>query len=233
MWPAILCFLLKFQKLKFDIQRSIFRFIALINHEIFPSFLCISVTSPDSITAARKDAGEYWRAIMKDQPMPEALKELVRVEAASVGSQEKTKCSTHASIELKEDKIIVEDFERPIRPKGDGKKPTFSDEFEPWPSATAYGDDAKLKREKKLSSTNDLEPWPSVYGDDVKLKGVKKLSFTSDFEPWPSASVYSDDAKLKGEKKLSFTSDFEPWPSASAYGDDAKLKGGKKIVFHK
>ncbi|KAL4354579.1 hypothetical protein GQ457_06G002220 [Hibiscus cannabinus] len=164
----------------------------------------------DSITAARKDAGEYWRAVMKDQPMPQALKELVRVE-------EKTKCSTPASIELKEDKIIVEDFERPIRPKGDGNKSTFSDDFEPWPSASAYGDDAKLKGEKKSSFTSDFEPWPSAsaYGDDAKLKGKKK-SFSSDFEPWPSASAYGDDAKLEGEKK-SFTGDFKPEPNLSVY----------------
>ncbi|KAK8561262.1 hypothetical protein V6N13_149567 [Hibiscus sabdariffa] len=106
---------------------------------------------------------------MKDQPMPQALKELVRVE-------EKTKCSTPASIELKEEKIIVEDFERPIRPKGDGN------------NATAYGDDAKLKGEKK--------------------------SLSSDFEPWPSATAYGDGAELKGEKK-SFTSDFKPEPTAT------------------
>ncbi|KAK8564316.1 hypothetical protein V6N13_005450 [Hibiscus sabdariffa] len=108
----------------------------------------------DTLSAARKDAGEYWRAVMKDQPMPEALMELVRIEAASAGSDEKTKRGTLASIELlKGDKIIVEDFERPIRPKGDEKKSTFSDDFEPRPSVTAYVDD-----EKSSSFAEDFEP---------------------------------------------------------------------------
>ncbi|GMJ03537.1 hypothetical protein HRI_004022900 [Hibiscus trionum] len=117
----------------------------------------------DTIAAARKDAGEYWRAVTKDQPMPEALKELVRVEAAS---EEKTKCTTPASIELKEEKIIVEDFKRPVKAKGDGKNSTFSDDFKPEPNLSAYGDDAGLKGKKK--------------------------SFTSDFEPEPNLSVYQD-----------------------------------------
>ncbi|KAH1040410.1 hypothetical protein J1N35_042153 [Gossypium stocksii] len=116
--------------------------------------------------AARKDGGEYWRAVMKDQPMPEALEELVRIKAASAGSDEKTKCHTPAGIELKEEKIIVEDFE-------------------PRPNVSAYGDDANLKGEKSSSFAEDFEPRPNVsaYGDnDAGLKGEKK-SFTSEFEP--------------------------------------------------
>ncbi|GMJ03538.1 hypothetical protein HRI_004023000 [Hibiscus trionum] len=143
-------------------MKSFLPFIAFVSLLLFA----------DTIAAARKDGGEYWRAVMKDQPMPEALKELVRVEAASTGSEEKTKCSTPASTELKEEKIIVEDFQRPLgqRLKEMERSPSFSDDFEPWPSATAYGDDAKLKRGKK--------------------------SFTGDFEPWPNAAAYGDDAKL-------------------------------------
>ncbi|KAK8613691.1 hypothetical protein V6N13_101448 [Hibiscus sabdariffa] len=68
-------------------------------------------------------AGENWRAVMKDQPMPEALQGLVRVEAASVSSSE-----------LKEELIIIEDYERPIRHKEDEKKLTFADDIEPRPN---------------------------------------------------------------------------------------------------
>ncbi|KAH1040408.1 hypothetical protein J1N35_042151 [Gossypium stocksii] len=49
--------------------------------------------------AARKDGGEYWTAVMKDRPMPEALKGLVRIKAASAGSHVKTKCHTPADFE--------------------------------------------------------------------------------------------------------------------------------------
>ncbi|KAK8564314.1 hypothetical protein V6N13_005452 [Hibiscus sabdariffa] len=101
----------------------------------------------DILSAARKDAGEYPRAVMKDQTVPEALMELVRAEAASTGSEEKTKCSTPASIELKA--------------KGDGKKPTFSDDFKPEPNLSAYGDDVELKGKKK-SFTSDFEPEPDL-----------------------------------------------------------------------
>ena len=119
----------------------------------------------DTISAARKDAGEYWRAVMKDQPMSEAIESLVRIEAAS-SSNEKTNCHTPASFELKEEKIIVEDFERP-RPKGDEKKSTFAVDFEPRLNVSAHG------------------------GDDADLKGEKK-SFTRDFEPEPQATFYHD-----------------------------------------
>ncbi|XVF01120.1 hypothetical protein REPUB_Repub04eG0060700 [Reevesia pubescens] len=153
----------------------------------------------DTVAAARKDAGEYWRAVMKDEPMPEALEGLVQIDAVSSSSNEKTNCHTPAtSFELKEEKIIVEDFERP-RPK----KKSFADDFEPRPNVSAYGDD-----------------------DD--LKGEKSSSFAKDFEPRPNVSAYGDDADLKGEKSSSFAKDFEPRPNVSAYGDDAGLKGKKK-----
>ncbi|XWS67931.1 hypothetical protein CRYUN_Cryun04dG0047200 [Craigia yunnanensis] len=146
----------------------------------------------DTISAARKDVGEYWRAEMEDQPMPEAIEGLVRIEVAS-SSNEKTNCHTPGSCEEKEEKIIVEDFERP-RAKGDEKKSTFADDFEPRPNISAYGDDANLKREKSSSFAKDFEPRPNISaygGDDADLK-VEKESFTRDFEPEPHATFYYD-----------------------------------------
>ncbi|KAL4346760.1 hypothetical protein GQ457_17G002460 [Hibiscus cannabinus] len=150
-----------------------------------------------TIAAAKKDAGEYWRAVTKDQPMPEALRGLVRVEAASAGSNGKAHCDTPAGFELKEEKIIVEDFGH----RGTEKKSAFADDFEPRPNVSAYGDDENLKlmamtlKGKKSSSSfaEDFEPRPNIsaYGDDVKLKGKAK-SFTGDFEQEPNVSVYHD-----------------------------------------
>ncbi|KAL4346740.1 hypothetical protein GQ457_17G002490 [Hibiscus cannabinus] len=146
----------------------------------FFAFLSLLLLT-DTIAAARKDAGEYWRAVMKDQPMPEAIRGLVRVEAASVSSGE-----------LKEELIIIEDFEQPMRPKEDEKKSTFADDIEPRPNISAYGDDANLKGKKSSSFAEDFEPRPNIsaYGEDGDgLKGEKK-PFASDFEQEPNISVY-------------------------------------------
>ncbi|XVE93227.1 hypothetical protein REPUB_Repub01dG0172200 [Reevesia pubescens] len=114
-----------------------------------------------------------------------------------LSSNDKTKCHIPAtSFELKEEKIIVEDFERARPNKGDHEKKSFADDFEPRPNISAYGDDADLKREKSSSSSS---------------------SFAKDFEPRPNLSAYGkDDAGLKGEKK-SFTSDFQPGPNLTVY----------------
>ncbi|KAK8505879.1 hypothetical protein V6N12_042903 [Hibiscus sabdariffa] len=173
----------------------------------FFAFLSLLLLA-DTIAAARKDAGEYWRAVMKDQPMPEALQGLVRVEAASVGSGE-----------LKEELIIIEDFERPMRPKEDEKKSTFADDIEPRPNISAYGDDADLKGKKPSSFAENFEPRPNIsaYSDDADLKGKKSSSFAEDFEPRPNISAYGEDGDgLKGEKKP-FASDFEQEPNISVY----------------
>ncbi|TYI88182.1 hypothetical protein E1A91_D04G189600v1 [Gossypium mustelinum] len=130
----------------------------------------------DTIAAARKDAGEYWGAVMKDQPMPEALQELVRIEAAVANPDEKTKCHTSGNFELKEEKIIV------------------NEEFEPRPNISAYGDDANLKGDKSSSFAEDFEPRPNISaygGDDAGLKGQKE-SFTKDFDPQPNISAYNN-----------------------------------------
>ncbi|EOX98053.1 hypothetical protein QUC31_015367 [Theobroma cacao] len=140
----------------------------------------------NTIAAARKDAGEYWRAVMREQAMPEAIEALVRIDAAT-SSKEKTDCHTPTSFELKEEKILVEAFEP--RPN-EGEKKSFADYFEPRPNVSAYGDDADLKAEKSSSFTKDRPSIPA-YGDDAGLKGEKK-SFVSDFEPGPNITVYHD-----------------------------------------
>ncbi|GMJ06894.1 hypothetical protein HRI_004358600 [Hibiscus trionum] len=167
----------------------------------------------DTIAAARKDAGEYWRAVMKDQTIPEALEELARIEAAS---EDKTHCDTPAVFELKVEKLIVQDFGR----KGTEKKSAFAEDFEPRPNISAYGDDENLKVKKLSSFAEDFEPRPNIsaYGDDANLKGKESSSFAEDFEPRPNISAYGGDGDLKGKEK-SFTSDFEQEPNISVYQD--------------
>ncbi|XVE66949.1 hypothetical protein DITRI_Ditri08aG0120800 [Diplodiscus trichospermus] len=199
----------------------------------FFSFLSLLLFA-GSIAAARKDAAEYWRAVMKDEPMPEAIEGLLRVDAVS-STNEKTNCHTPTGLQIKEEKIIVEDFEGPRVSRGDEKKKmtkSFADDFEPRPNVSAYGDDADLKGEKSSSFAKDIEPRPNVsaYGD-ADIKGEKSSTFAKDIEPRPNVSAYGDDADLKGEKSSSFAKDIEPRPNVSvAYGgdDDAGLKGEKK-----
>ncbi|XVE66951.1 hypothetical protein DITRI_Ditri08aG0121000 [Diplodiscus trichospermus] len=160
----------------------------------FFSFLSLLLFA-GSITAARKDAGEYWRAVMKDEPMPEAIEGLLRVDAIS-STNEKTNCHTPRGLEIKQEKIIVEDFEGPRVNIGDEKnKKSFADDFEPRPNVSAYGDDADLKGEKSSSFAKDFEPRPNVsayHSDDDAGHKAEKKSFTSEFEPKPNISAYHD-----------------------------------------
>ncbi|GMJ06893.1 hypothetical protein HRI_004358500 [Hibiscus trionum] len=147
----------------------------------FFAFLSLLLLA-DTIAAARKDAGEYWRAVMKDQPMPEALQGIVRVEAVSAGH----------SGELKEELIIIEDFERPMKLEEDEKKSTFADDIEPRPNISAYGEDGDLKGKKPSSFAEDIEPRPNISaygGDGGGFKGEEK-PFASDFEQEPNIAVY-------------------------------------------
>ncbi|XP_009759773.1 organ-specific protein P4-like [Nicotiana tabacum] len=119
-----------------------------------------------SSTNARKDPGEYWRVVMKDELMPEAIKHLMLRHSVPL-SKEKTDCYTSSSI--------------------------GGETFEPRPNMSGYHDDAKLKEAEKLLFTKDFEPRPTITGyhdDDAGLKQEKP--FTKDFKPRPNASVYHD-----------------------------------------
>ncbi|OIT02417.1 PREDICTED: organ-specific protein P4-like [Nicotiana attenuata] len=117
-------------------------------------------------TDARKDPGEYWRGVMKDEPMPEAIKNLMHRHSV-LQSKEKTDCYTSSSI--------------------------GGEAFEPRPNLSVYHDDANLKEAEKSLFTKDSEPRPSAtqyHDDDAGLK--QENSFADDFEPRPNLSVYHD-----------------------------------------
>ncbi|XVF67703.1 hypothetical protein PTKIN_Ptkin10aG0143000 [Pterospermum kingtungense] len=168
----------------------------------FLSFLSLLLFAA-TIAAGRKDGGEYWRAVMKDEPMPEAIKGLIGIDTVVSSSNEiKTKCHTPTTIEIKEENIIVEEEEK--------KKKSFADDIEPRPNISGY-DNGDLEGEKSLSFAQDFEPRPNVSAyANGELKGEKSSSFAQDFEPSPNVSAYGDDdAGLKGEKK-SFSREFKP-----------------------
>ncbi|XP_019249002.1 PREDICTED: organ-specific protein S2-like [Nicotiana attenuata] len=117
-------------------------------------------------TDARKDPGEYWRGVMKYEPMPEAIKNLMPRHSVPL-SKEKTDCYTSSSV--------------------------GGEAFEPRPNLSVYHDDAKMKEAEKSLFTKDSEPRPSAtqyHDDDTGLK--QENSFAKDFEPRPNLSVYHD-----------------------------------------
>ncbi|XP_058190634.1 organ-specific protein P4-like isoform X2 [Rhododendron vialii] len=167
---------------------------------LFAFFILFSLVLFGSTIDARPDSGEYWKGVMKDQPMPEALHGLLpRGSVSPLSTTAKTDC--HTSTEAT---------------NNDQTAKTYVKDFEPRPSTTGYHDDStKLTGEKSFA--NDFEPRPNVsaYSNDAGLK--EKKSFVNDFEPRPNVSAYPDDAGLK--EKKSFVKDFEPRPNISVYDD--------------
>ncbi|XP_016472073.2 organ-specific protein P4-like [Nicotiana tabacum] len=124
--------------------------------------LLFSLVLYTSNSDARKDPGEYWRDVMKNEPMPEAIKHLMPRHSVPL-SKEKTDCYTSSSV--------------------------GGEAFEPRPNVSVYHDDAKLKEAEK--SLFEPRPNVSSYhDDDAGLKQEK--SFAQEFEPRPNVSVYHD-----------------------------------------
>ncbi|CAK7329715.1 unnamed protein product [Dovyalis caffra] len=140
----------------------------------FAFFILFSLFSFANVINARKDTGEYWRAVMKDQPIPEAIQGLIRADPTALPSvsNEKADCHTTES----------------------NKKKNFVKDFGPEPTASVY--DNGIKPKKGKSSSEDFDPRPnmSIYVDGV-LKGHK--SVTEDFEPVPNLSIYDNGVGLK------------------------------------
>ncbi|KAJ8767186.1 hypothetical protein K2173_013583 [Erythroxylum novogranatense] len=149
---------------------------------------------------ARKDVGEYWRGVMKDQPMPEAIRGLARDQPALSNSHDRTKCHSTDTTE--------------------------TSQSWPRPNLSVYDNDAGLKAEKKFYA-DDIEPrlsataYSEYHDNDAGLKAEKKF-YADDIEPRPSATAYSEyhdnDAGLKAEKKFS-ADNIEPRPSITAYSE--------------
>ncbi|XP_009778625.1 organ-specific protein S2-like [Nicotiana sylvestris] len=129
--------------------------------------LLFSLALYTSNTDARKDPGEYWRAMMKDEPMPEAIKHLMPRHSVPL-SKEKTDCHTSSSV--------------------------GGEAFEPRPNLSIYHNNAKLKEaEKSLLFTKDFVPKSSATGYNDADAGLKQeKSFAEDFEPRLNLSVYHD-----------------------------------------
>ncbi|KAH7835772.1 hypothetical protein Vadar_029691 [Vaccinium darrowii] len=143
---------------------------------LFTFFTIFSLVLFGSTIDARPDSGDYWKGVMEDQPMPEAIHSLLHQASVSpLSTTKQTDCHTPSATGYHDDSTKLM-----------GEK-SFVNDFEPRLNVSVYHDDAGLKEEK--SFVKDFEPRPnvSVYHDDVGLKG--EMSFVKDFEPRPNVSV--------------------------------------------
>ncbi|XP_062109064.1 organ-specific protein P4-like [Humulus lupulus] len=181
-----------------------------------------------SRTESRKDpAGEYWRSVMKDEPMPKAIAGLIMLSNSDHSTpkipKEKTKCSDHKSTL----NSFTEDFE-PVPhvtsyPDNEAKlsvKPLFTKDFEPEPQATAYPNDDVESSVKQLFARDfEAEPQMTAYPSDDVESSVKKL-FTKDFKPsMGDVTAYHGNTNRPNAHQNSFAEDFEPTPHVTNYNE--------------
>ncbi|KAA8545959.1 hypothetical protein F0562_020590 [Nyssa sinensis] len=182
----------------------------------FVFFVLFSFVLLGSNTEARKDPGEYWQGVMKDQLMPEAIQGLIHEGSVLPLSNKKTNCHT----EKTNNDQLADDH------NGNAEKKPFVKDFEPRPNVSVYHDGTKLTEDESFVKGFDSTPSATIDQGDGGLKGEK--SFVKDFEPRPNVSVYHDGTKLTEEK--SFVKDFDSTPSATIYHGDGGLKGEKSFV---
>uniref|UniRef100_A0A7N0RJU8 Uncharacterized protein n=1 Tax=Kalanchoe fedtschenkoi TaxID=63787 RepID=A0A7N0RJU8_KALFE len=122
---------------------------------------------------ARKDSGDYWKGVMKDEPMPAALEALILPipnTSSSLSSLVKKPDCRH---------------EDPTASHAERK--TFGYDIEPRPSVTAYLDGelgtGKTLIEGKLFSIEKPEQTPSA---------MEVAILSKSFEPRNSVSSYGD-----------------------------------------
>ncbi|KAK6946225.1 Organ specific protein [Dillenia turbinata] len=149
-------------------------------------------------TNARKDPGEYWKYIMKEQPMPEAIRGLIRSNSVQSALDEKHKFPTFEETANK-----VKSF-RPesgfwIYDKDNGLKEekSFRKDLKPGSSLWIYDDDNGLKEEKPfVKDLKPVKPGSSlcIYDND---NGLKEKQFVKDLKPGASVWTYEDDNGLK------------------------------------
>ncbi|XP_055823932.1 organ-specific protein S2-like [Solanum dulcamara] len=131
----------------------------------FALILLISLALYASSTDGRKDAGEYWRIVMKNEAMPMAIQRLM------------------PPYDALEPRPTVTTYYH------DDSSFKQENSFDPRPTITAYyHDDVGLKQEKS-SFTKDFEPRQivtSYHDNEANLKEEKS------FEPRPNVSMYND-----------------------------------------
>ncbi|KAG6651779.1 hypothetical protein CIPAW_06G136300 [Carya illinoinensis] len=133
------------------------------------------LSSFDHSIEARKDPGEYWISVMKEQPMPEALQVLVPLDS-SPSQLNKNADDCHTSelgAEINKLDQLVEDFKH----KDHDHKQRFGD----------------IGHESEKKFVKDFKPRPnlSAYTDD-HVHGSKERAFAEEFEQAPDTTIYHE-----------------------------------------
>ncbi|KAF3435593.1 hypothetical protein FNV43_RR22684 [Rhamnella rubrinervis] len=137
-----------------------------------------------STIESRKDPAEYWRSVMKEQPMPEAIHGLVHdSDSALVPKRQRSNEEKNTNCHEKEVNSFGDDFEpRPNVSKyhDDDTVKSFGDDFEPRPNVSQYHDDDTKSFVKNHENDNNVGPYKEA------------KSFAEEFEPRPNVSIYKD-----------------------------------------
>ncbi|CBI32571.3 unnamed protein product, partial [Vitis vinifera] len=92
-------------------------------------FTIFSLLLAGNAIGGRKEPGEYWRDVMKDEPMPKAIQGLLPEDQSSSLSSKKPNCQTTTEAR-----------------NGDDVKP-FVGDYEPRPNISAYNENKKNHNE--------------------------------------------------------------------------------------
>ncbi|XP_007201546.2 organ-specific protein S2 [Prunus persica] len=114
---------------------------------------------------SRRDVGKYWKNVMKEQPMPQAIEGLL-IDISDSTPKEKADCHEKVKKPFVEVEVEVE-------------------EFEPRPNVSSYNDD---ETKAELSSKDNAGP----KAKQSFAAKEDKQPFEEDFEPRPNVSVYND-----------------------------------------
>ncbi|KAJ4716488.1 Organ specific protein [Melia azedarach] len=143
---------------------------------------------------ARKDLGEYWRGVMKDQVMPESIQSLIPD-------------STVSNINVKADCHNSEDLERKM-------EKSFVKTFEPKADISISDNDVKSHQQKYYFLRNfELMPDLSMY--DNGNKQTQGNFFVKDFQLMPDLTIY--DNKINPTEQKYAENNLESKPDATIY----------------
>ncbi|KAG2703468.1 hypothetical protein I3843_06G130100 [Carya illinoinensis] len=155
----------------------------------------------DSIEAARKDPGEYWVSVMKDEPMPEALQGLLPLDSSPSQPNKNANCHTSMGARNK-DQVLVEYFEL------ENGKP-FVKNFKPRPNYVEYYSKDNVGRETEKKYVRDFKPRPNYveYYSKDDVGGQTKKSFVRDFELKSNKDDDGPEVQRLYEKEIETTPD--------------------------
>lgn len=118
---------------------------------------------------SRGGVGEYWKTVMNEQSMPQAIGGLLGDVPDSTPKKKADDCH--------------ENMKKPF---------VGTEEFEPRPNVSSYHD-GESKAENSTKDTDSL-PKSQAYPDKKPFvaKEEKQSSFDEDFEPRPNVSAYNE-----------------------------------------